>query len=98
MSEKDGWAHLYRITKDGKETLITKGDYDVIDYLAMDEKNNTVYFLASPTNATQRYLYKTKLDGKGKLELVTPTDQQGTHDYSFSPNARASCAACKRAS
>jgi len=88
MSEKDGWAHLYRITKEGKETLITKGDYDVIDYLAMDEKNNTVYFLASPTNATQRYLYKTKLDGKGKLELVTPTDQQGTHDYSFAPNAK----------
>ena len=89
MSEKDGWAHLYRIGKDGsKETLITKGDYDVIDYLAMDEKSNTVYFLASPTNATQRYLYKTKLDGKGKLELVTPTDQQGSHDYSISPNAK----------
>src|SRR5260221_1474272 len=89
MSEKDGWTHLYRITKDGsKETLITKGDYDVIDYLAADEKNNTVYFLASPTNATQKYLYKTKLDGKGKLELVSSLDQQGSHDYSISPNAK----------
>ena len=68
MTEKDGWAHLYRIAKDGtKEILITKGDYDVIDYVATDEKNNQIYFIASPTNATQRYLYKTKLDGMGKL-------------------------------
>ncbi len=89
LSEKDGWAHLYRISKDGtKEALITKGDYDVIDYLALDEKSNTVYFLASPTNATQKYLYKTKLDGKGKLELISPVSQQGSHDYSISPNAK----------
>lgn len=88
MSEKDGWAHLYRITKDGKETLITKGDYDVMQFSHMDEKANTIYFLASPTNATQRYLYKTKLDGKGKLELVSPVDQQGSHDYSISPNGK----------
>lgn len=88
MSEKDGWAHLYRVAKDGKETLITKGDYDVMDFLYADEKNNAVYFLASPTNATQKYLYKTKLDGKGKLELVSPADQQGSHDYSISPNGK----------
>jgi dipeptidyl-peptidase 4 len=89
LSEKDGWTHLYRITKDGsKETLITKGDFDVIDYVGLDEKANVIYFLASPTNATQRYLYKTKLDGKGKSELVSPVDQQGSHDYSISPNGK----------
>ncbi|HTH55894.1 MAG TPA: DPP IV N-terminal domain-containing protein [Cyclobacteriaceae bacterium] len=88
MSEKDGWAHLYRVTKEGKETLITKGDFDVMDFLYADEKNNAVYFMASPTNATQKYLYKTKLDGKGKLELVSPADQQGSHDYSISPNGK----------
>ncbi len=88
MSEKDGWAHLYRITKDGKEMLITKGNYDVIDFSHVDEKNNTIYFIASPANATQKYLYKIKLDGKGKLELVSPADQQGTHDYSISPNGK----------
>lgn len=86
-SEKDGWAHLYRISRDGKkETLITKGDYDMIQLSLVDEKNNTVYFMASPNNATQRYLYKTKLDGKGKLEMVTPSVLPGTHAYSISPN------------
>lgn len=88
MSEKDGWAHFYRITKEGKETLITNGNYDVIEFSHLDEKANTIYFIASPTNATQKYLYKTKLDGKGKLELVSPATQQGTHEYSISPNGK----------
>lgn len=87
QTEKDGYNHFYRVSKDGKkETLITKGDYDVIDLSLVDEKNNTIYFIASPTNATQRYLYKTKLDGKGKLEMVTPSVLPGTHSYSISPN------------
>ncbi len=88
-SEKDGWRHLYRVSKDGsKETLITAGDFDVMETRLIDEKNNLVYFLASPTNATQRYLYKTKLDGTGKAELVTPASMNGTHDYSISPNGQ----------
>ncbi len=87
MSEKDGWAHLYRVSKDnGTEKLITPGNFDVIDYRGVDEKNNTIYFLASPENATQKYLYKARLDGKGKMERVSPATQAGSHDYSISPN------------
>jgi dipeptidyl-peptidase 4 len=88
LSEKDGWRHLYRISKEGKETLITKGDYDVMDIRLIDEKNNTVYYLASPTNATQKYLYKTKLDGTGKPEKVSPAELSGTHNYNISPNGK----------
>ncbi len=40
----------------------------MIGLKSIDEKGGYVYFLASPTNATQHYLYRTKLDGKGKLE------------------------------
>lgn len=88
-SEKDGWRHLYRIGRDGKkEVLVTNGNYDVMDIAAIDEKGGYVYFHASPENATQKYLYRTKLDGKGKLELVTPADQKGTHDYDVSPMAK----------
>ncbi|NOT77344.1 MAG: prolyl oligopeptidase family serine peptidase [Cyclobacteriaceae bacterium] len=86
-NDKDGWSHLYRITADGsKEVLITKGNYDMIDFLTVVEKSNYAYFLASPNNATQKYLYKTKLDGKGKLELVTPAGLEGSHGYDISPN------------
>ena len=85
-SEKDGWRHLYRISKDGKsETLITVGDYDVMDICAIDEKSGYVYFMASPDNATQKYLYRITLDGKGKAERLSPANQTGMHDYQVSP-------------
>ena len=89
ISEKDGWRHLYRISADGKkETVITKGDYDMISLRAIDEKGGFAYFLASPSNATQQYLYRISLNGKGKLELLSPADQQGTHNYTLSPNGQ----------
>lgn len=88
VSEKDGWRHIYRISRDGaKETLLTKGNYDMINLQAIDEKTGFVYFMASPDNATQSYLYRISLDGKGKLELVSPVTQKGTHNYSISPGA-----------
>lgn len=88
VSEKDGWRHIYRISRDGKkETLVTKGDYDIITLKTIDEANGYVYFIASPQNATQKYLYRTKLDGSGSLEPVTPTEQKGTHSYEISPGA-----------
>jgi dipeptidyl-peptidase-4 len=85
-SEKDGWRHLYRIGMDGSEKLITTGNFDVMKIYLIDEKNNVVYYSASPTNATQRYLYRTKLDGTGTPERVNPNDKDGTHSYTMSPN------------
>jgi len=88
-SEKDGWRHLYQVSLDGKpEVLITKGDYDVIDLKYINSKEGYVYYLASPDNATQKYLYKTKLNGKGKNKLLSPESLKGTHDYSFSTNGK----------
>ncbi|HEU4551907.1 MAG TPA: S9 family peptidase [Chitinophaga sp.] len=89
VSEKDGWRHLYNIElKNGKETLLTPGDYDVISIPKVDEAHKTIYILASPKVATQQYLYKVPLDGKGKLQRVTPEDQPGTHSYEISPDGQ----------
>ncbi len=44
--------------------------------------------MASPDNATQNYLYRTKLDGTGNAELLSPAMLKGTHSYSFSPNGK----------
>ncbi len=88
VSQKDGWRHLYRIAVgDGSQKLITPGDYDVVSIAGFDKNEKYVYFIASPDNPTQRYLYKTSLDGKGKLEKITPTDLRGTHTYNISPDA-----------
>ena len=89
ISEKDGWRHLFRVSADGKkETLITKGNYDVISPEEIDEANGYVYFTASPANATQKYLYRTKLDGSGEAERISPAIEEGTHAYQISPNGK----------
>jgi len=86
VSEKDGWRHIYRIGRDGaKETLLTKGNYDMISLKAIDEKNGFVYFMASPDNALQQYLYRVPLKEGGKLELLSPATEKGTHNYAISP-------------
>jgi len=88
-SEKDGWRHLYRVPLDGsQELLITKGNYDVIDLKHVNLKEGFVYFMASPFNATQKYLYRMRLDGGGEAERLSPEALQGTHDYSFSPDGK----------
>ncbi len=88
-SEKDGWRHLYRVSRDGSsETLITKGDFDVISISCIDPKGGYVYYLASPESAVEQYLYRSKLNGKGSAERVTPQGFSGHHNYSIAPGAR----------
>ncbi|MBD2752458.1 S9 family peptidase [Spirosoma validum] len=89
VSEKDGWRHLYRVSLDGKtETLLTPGSYDIETISRIDEANNQIYFIASPQNPNQRYLYRIRLDGKGKAERITPVGLDGTHGYTISSNGR----------
>ena len=87
ITEKDGWSHIYNYNiKTKKEYLVTNGEYDVIQPLGIDEKNGVIYFIASPENATQRYLYKTEINGNGKLEKITPEILKGSNSYQISPN------------
>lgn len=86
-SEQDGWRHVYTVARDGSGArLVTRGDFDVMGIAAMDPRGEWLYFYASPENATQRYLYRAKLDGSGEPERVTPADQPGTHFYDIAPN------------
>src|SRR4029079_2506042 len=81
VSEKDGWMHAYRISRDGKETLLTRGDMDAVSIAGVDETGSLLYFIASPENATQRYLYRSSLDGRGSPERVTPRGLAGSNTY-----------------
>ena len=89
ISEKDGWRHAYVYTRDGREqALLTPGTFDIIERVRVDEIQGWFYYNASPDNATQKYLYRVRLDGTGNPERVTPKNQPGTHDYVFSPDAK----------
>jgi dipeptidyl-peptidase-4 len=90
ISERDGWRRVYLFTPERKslEELTPKG-YDAIQLLHVDEKQDrpAAYYIASPENAAERYLYRVGLDGRGARRL-TPDDQPGWHDYQISPNGK----------
>ncbi|MCP4452064.1 MAG: S9 family peptidase [Planctomycetes bacterium] len=87
-SERDGWAHLYRVERDsGEVTLLSPGDYDVIDVQHVDEDKGLIYVTASPDNPTQRYLYHLSLAG-GPAQRVTPVGATGSHTYQMSFDAQ----------
>ncbi|MCF7518112.1 DPP IV N-terminal domain-containing protein [Pseudoalteromonas sp. L21] len=84
-SERDGWRHLYRVSRDGKTIVdLTPGEYDIIDMLALNEDKNVMYFTASPDNPGQRYLFRTSLDGSSKPMRVTPESFDGSNSYYMS--------------
>ncbi|MDG2222723.1 MAG: DPP IV N-terminal domain-containing protein, partial [Rubripirellula sp.] len=89
MSDRTGWRHLYLASLDtGEVQAVTRGDFDVIQLLEVDDENQLAYFIASPESATQRYLYRVNLDGT-ELQRVTPASGPsvpGTHAYSVSPD------------
>jgi dipeptidyl-peptidase-4 len=84
-SDADGWMHVYKIAMDGKrKDLVTKENFDTY-FLAYNQATKTIYTTASPTDATQRYLYETNLDTK-KTKRSTPNQFDGTNTYKFSPD------------
>lgn len=87
-SERDGWRHVYEVSRDGRtQRLLTPGAYDVESVAAIDDVAGWVYVIASPDDATQRYLYRVSLDHPGAPERLSPAGEAGVHGYDFSPNA-----------
>jgi dipeptidyl-peptidase-4 len=97
-SERDGWRHVYRVARShpspsssdrtGDAQIVTPFQADVIDVAGVEETGGWLYFLASPSNATQQYLYRSRLEGSSAPERVTPADQPGTHTYVLAPGGR----------
>jgi len=88
LSERSGWRHAYRASVDGSPMVpITKGAFDLIAIEAIDEAGGWLYYAASPKNATQRYLFRVKLDGS-KTEQLSAEKQTGWHEYNISPDAK----------
>lgn len=89
VSERSGWRHVYVVSRDGNTIRpVTAGNFDVERVLQIDEKSDWVYYIASPDNPTQRYLYRARLDGRGKPQRLTPQGVDATHQYGLAPGAR----------
>jgi dipeptidyl-peptidase-4 len=87
LSERSGWRHAHLVNLKGEMKPITIGDFDVIDIAAVDVQGRTLYFIASPENFTQRYLYQVSLDG-GEVKRLSPADQAGTHSQAISKDGK----------
>lgn len=90
VSEKDGWRHVYVVSRDGKHvTLATPGPFDVVSVEHVDPTTSGwIYYIASPDNATQRYLYRSRLNGTGRAERLTPAADSGWNSYQISRDAK----------
>lgn len=82
LSEKSGFNHLYLYDMTGREVAaLTKGDWEVITFYGVDEKNDLVYFQAAAENPMQREIYSVKLNGKGQKKI---SKEEGTNSAQFS--------------
>ncbi len=88
-SERDGWRHIYLVNRDGgKPTRVSSGHMDVIRLLHVDEKAQLIYFIASPKNPAERYLYAVGIDGNNQRRITPASEKRGTHSYSISPDGK----------
>jgi len=89
VTEKDGWRHVYKIKMDGSgEKNLTNFEGDVARFYSLDPKGKNIYMNASPDNPTQRYLYQTSANGKGKPKRITPSEYTGVNTYNIAPNGK----------
>ena len=89
MSERSGWSQLYLIPRDGGAPRpLTSGDFDVFGVQRVDTIGKWVYYVASPDNPTQRYLYRINYAKRVPAQRLTPQGETGWHTYAMSPGSR----------
>ena len=87
MSDRDGWRHAYSYSSDGKNVKsVTSGKFDVIKLLQTTKNDDYFYYIASPENPSQRYLYRVAKDGSGNEKITPDSEIKGTHNYNISPD------------
>ena len=84
-SEKSGFMHLSLHAPDGKLLkVLTNGDWQVDELLAVDENSQRLYFSGTKTTPRERHVYQTDFDGSDPVQL---TNTDGMHLASFSDDA-----------
>lgn len=89
LSERDGWRHLYLISRDGSDIkLLTPGEFDITSVRNIDTEAGWVYYIASPDDNAARYLFRSPLTGAPTVERLTPNTSEGVHTYRIAPNSK----------
>lgn len=80
-SESDGFNHIYKLTFDGASTQITKGNWDVIQFLGINESTGTIFYTSCEKGTINKGVYKIALSGESKTAISSET---GTNEAEFS--------------
>ena len=72
-SEADGHMHIYQVGFDGSNKQITKGNWDVIEFLGIDENSKTIYYTSAEKGAIYQGIYSIQLDGTNKTAISEET-------------------------
>lgn len=68
LTRKDGFLHIYLYNTEGKELAqLTKGEFEVIDFLGFDKKHKTILYTSNEANLIQNNLYKVDMKGHRTL-------------------------------
>jgi len=81
-SSKDGFNHLYLFDLEGAEKAqLTSGQWDVIDFLGVDEEKGVFYYSSSEVSALEKHIYRKGISKRLKEKL---SPQSGTNSITFS--------------
>jgi dipeptidyl-peptidase-4 len=86
VSERTGFAHLYRYAMDGTlRNAVTRGGWMVDGPWDVDEKTGTAFYVSTEKDPRERQVYSVRLDGTSERRL---TVEEGTHGLVLSPGGR----------
>ena len=89
ISERDGWRRAYAFPRDGGAArAVSPPGSDIVNFEGVMPDGGWMYYIGSPDNATQRYLFRTGAVQTAPAERLTPANQPGVHSYDISPDGR----------
>jgi dipeptidyl-peptidase-4 len=84
-SEIDGFNHIYRLNFDGSTQQITKGNWDVIEFLGINEITGTIFYTSAESSPLNKSVYKIQLDGTNK-QLLSPSNGYSEAEFTKGMN------------
>lgn len=68
--ESSGYVHLYLYTMNGELVrAITKGNFEISNFLGIDEKTKTLYYTSTEVSPLERHFYSIDIKGGHKKKL-----------------------------
>ena len=82
MSRRDGWNHAYLYNTKGEMLKqVTKGDWEITEFLGFDAANKLMYFMGTKESPIESHLYSVEL-ASGKINKLT--QDHGSHNVMLS--------------